>query len=152
ELLEEEAGRPEGLERLLELRSEPLELPADPGRKLGQPGFERLPRLVTAGVEAEAGEVARERADVRGDRHPVVVQDDHDRGLEADGGLAGPEVRPEVAADLPGRVDYVLADLLREPLELVVVQILEVHRPLDRVEQAWRRLAALSFPAHQESL
>src|SRR2546427_297351 len=44
-----------------------------------------LARLVELRVQAHPVEVAREGADVRGDRHSVVVQNDDDRDLEAAG-------------------------------------------------------------------
>ena len=57
--------------------------------------------------------------------------------------LAGAEVGPEVAADLTDRVDDVGAHLLRHPLQLGVVEAVQVGRAVDPVEQA--RLAALAL-------
>ena len=64
ELLEEEAGRPVGLDRRLDLRAEPLDPLAEAERQLGQPVLDPLAGVVEAGVEADPVEVARERADV----------------------------------------------------------------------------------------
>jgi hypothetical protein len=44
-----------------------------------------LARVPELGMQADALEVARQRADVRRDRHPVVVEDDDDRRLRAAG-------------------------------------------------------------------
>jgi hypothetical protein len=41
-----------------------------------------------------------------------------------------------VTADLPNRVDYVLADLLRELLELIVVELVKVLGFVDVLEKA----------------
>ncbi len=251
ELLEQEPRRPEGLQRLLQLRAEALDLAADAGGELREPRLDGLARLVALGVQPQPVEVARQRADVGRDRHAVVVQHDHDRRFEAariqqrlevdaarhravadnrdhprigmlvrrkpelraqahrlldpdrvargrgrvagahdvvrrlgaraegrkaavfadarqlvaaagqdlvrvglvadvpedlvlrrvehavqrDRQLAGAEVGAEVAADLPDRVDDVLAHLLREPLELVLVEFLQVVRAIHPVEQ-----------------
>ena len=243
ELLPEEARRPERLDRLLELRAEALERGADAAGQLGQLVLDGLARVPELGVEADAVEVARHRADVRRDRHPVVVEHDDDRrpeparlvdrlerdaaghravaddrddlarvvlaavahplldadgvadrrrgvagahdvvlGLEdraerrealvladrrelvaaagedlvrvglvadvpqdlvlrrveqrvqRDGELARPEVGAEVPADLADRVDDVLADLLGDLGELVLVERVEVLRAVDAVE------------------
>jgi hypothetical protein len=53
--------------------------------------------------------------------------------------LAGAEVRPEVAAYLPHRVDQQLAHLLRDLLQLVLGQPVEILRAVDAVEQAGGR-------------
>jgi hypothetical protein len=83
ELLEEEARRPVRLERLLEDRPEPLDPLADARRQPGERLLGLLARVVQLRVEAHAVEIARQRAHVRGDRHPVVVHHDHDRHAEA---------------------------------------------------------------------
>ena len=85
ELLEEQPRRPVGLQRLLEDRPEALHPLADPGGQLGQRLLGILARVVELRVEAHAVEVARQRAHVRGDRHAVVVDHDHDRQVEAAG-------------------------------------------------------------------
>ena len=85
ELLEEEPGRPVRLQRLLQDRAEPLDLAADAGGQLGERLLDVLARVVELRVEAHAVEVARQRADVRGDRHAVVVHHDHDRHVHAAG-------------------------------------------------------------------
>jgi hypothetical protein len=243
ELLEEQSGGPVGLDRRLDLGTEPLDPPAEPERQLRQPLLDVLAGVEEPRVEADAVEVVGERADVRRDRHPVVVEDDHDRRLEparlvqrlvgdaagqrpvadhrddlavgadaashrllepdrvADRGrgvagahdvvlglgdraerreaavladrrepvpaagedlvrvglvadvpenlvarrlhqavqrdreLAGPEVGAEVPADLADRVDDQLAGLLRDLLELVVVEPVQVERSLDAGEE-----------------
>src|SRR3954463_8424848 len=84
ELLPPQPGRPERLDRLLQLRAEALERRAD-ARQLGEPLLDALARVPQLRVQADAVEVARHRAHVRRDRHAVVVQDDHDRGAEAAG-------------------------------------------------------------------
>ena len=85
ELLEEEPGGPVGLERRLDLRAEPLDPAAQAHRQLGQARLDVLASMPEARVEADAVEVARERADIGRDRHPVVVEDDHDRRLQPAG-------------------------------------------------------------------
>ncbi len=85
ELLPEEAGRPEGLDRLLELRPETLERRADAGRQFGQRALGAFARLVELRVHAHAVEVAAERADVGRDAHAVVVEDHDDRRTQAAG-------------------------------------------------------------------
>src|SRR5207244_11503765 len=85
QLLPEEPGRPERLDRLLELRAEPLERGADADGEARQRVLDALARLPEARVEAHAVEVARECADVRRDRHAVVVEDDDERRSEPTG-------------------------------------------------------------------
>jgi hypothetical protein len=46
-----------------------------------------------------------------------------------------------VAADLTDGLDDVLADLLREPRELVLAELVEILRALDPIEQPCRWLA-----------
>ena len=50
--------------------------------------------------------------------------------------LAGAEVGAEVAADLPDRVDDVLAHLLRELRELLLGERVQVLGSVDLLEQA----------------
>ena len=50
--------------------------------------------------------------------------------------LAHAEVGSEVTADLSDGVDHVLADLLRELLQLIVVELVEVLRFIDVFEKA----------------
>ncbi len=243
ELLEEQPGRPVGLDRGLDLGAEALDPPAEAERQLGQPLLDVLAGVEEPRIETEAVEVVREGADVRRDRHAVVVEDDHHRRLEpaglvkrlvgdaagqcsvadhrddlpvgadaaahrllepdcvADRGrsvtgahdvvrrlgdrtergeppvladrrepvlpagedlvriglvadvpedlvprrfhqavegnreLAGPEVGAEVAADLPDRVDDQLAGLLRDLLQLLVVEAAQVGGPVDPIEE-----------------
>ena len=85
ELLPQQARRPEGLDRLLQLRAEALEGRADAAGQLGQPVLDALAGMPQLRVEPHAVEVARERADVGRDRHPVVVEDDDDRRAQAAG-------------------------------------------------------------------
>ena len=54
--------------------------------------------------------------------------------VQRDSQLAGAEVRAEVAADLPDRVDDVPAHLLRELRQLLVGQRVEILRALDARE------------------
>ena len=56
---------------------------AEAERQAGEAVLDALAGVVELRVEADAVEVARQRADVGRDRHPVVVEDDHDRGLQA---------------------------------------------------------------------
>ena len=245
ELLEEETGCPVGLDRRLDLRPQPFDPPAQPQRQLGQPVLDPLAGVVEARVEPHPVEVARERTDVGRDRHAVVVEDDHDRRLQASGGvqrlvsdaagqravadhggdlavladslahrlfeadrvtdrgrgvtgahdvvlgledraergqavvladcrqrlaaagedlvrvglvtdvpedlvagrveqavqgdgqLAGAEVGAEVTADLADRVDYVGAHLLRDLLQLLVVEVVQVGGGIDPLQQSW---------------
>ena len=67
-----------------------------------------------------------------------VPEDLVGRGVEQrvqrDRDLAHPEVRPEVAADLPHRVDEELADLLGDLDQLVLGEAVEVLRAVDAGE------------------
>ena len=83
ELLPPQAGRGEGLDRLLELRAEALEGGADAGGQLRQLLLHPLARSPQPRLQAHAVEVARERPDVGRDRHAVVVEHDHHRRAEA---------------------------------------------------------------------
>jgi hypothetical protein len=85
ELLEEEPGREVGLDRRLHLGPEPVDPAAEAQRQVSQSLLRRRTRLVEALVQAHALEVARDRPDVRRDRHAVVVDDDHHRGLQPAG-------------------------------------------------------------------
>ena len=51
-----------------------------------------------------------------------------EHAVQGDRQLAGAEVRAEVAADLPDRVDDVLAHLLRQLLKVVLAELLQVVR------------------------
>ena len=127
ELLEQEPGRPVGLDRLLELRAEALDPAAEAERQLRQPLLDALAGVVEPRVEADAVEVARQRADVRRDRHAVVVEDDHDRRLEAAGvveRLEGDAAGQRAVAD-HGDDLAVLADPLAH-------RLLEADRVADR--------------------
>ena len=55
--------------------------------------------------------------------------------MERNGQLARAEIGAEVATDLADRVDDVVAHLLRELLELVLAERLQVLGPVDAVEQ-----------------
>ncbi len=59
--------------------------------------------------------------------------------MQRDGDLAGAEVRAEVAADLPHRVDDVLANLLRYLLQLLVAEAMEI-----RGRSMWSRKTGIS--------
>ena len=83
ELLEEEARRPVGLDRRLDLRPEPFDPLAEPQGQPREAVLDALARVVEPRIQPHTVEVARERADVRRDRHPVVVEHDHDRRLQA---------------------------------------------------------------------
>ena len=85
ELLPQQAGRPERLDRLLQLRAEPLEARADAAGQLRQAALDALAGVPQLRVQADAVEVARQRADVRRDRHAVVVEHDDDRRAEPAG-------------------------------------------------------------------
>ena len=64
ELLEEEAGRPVGLDRRLDLRPQALDPFAQSQRQLRQPVLDPLAGVPEAWVEADPVEVAGESADV----------------------------------------------------------------------------------------
>ena len=66
------------------------------------------------------------------------------QAVQRDGELAGAEVGAEVAADLADRVDDQLADLLGDLLELLVRELPQVRRGLDRVEQPLGRSRSLA--------
>src|SRR6185437_2723866 len=85
ELLPPQAGGPERLDRLLQVGTQPLEGGADPDRQLRQAALDVRAGVPQLRVQAHAVEVARERADVGGDRHAVVVEHDHDRRSQAAG-------------------------------------------------------------------
>ena len=85
ELLEEQSRCPVGLDRRLDLGAEALDAAAEAERQLRQPLLDLLARGMQARVQAVVVEVAAERADVRRDRHAVVVEDDHHRRLQAAG-------------------------------------------------------------------
>ena len=91
QLLPPQAGGPEGLQRLLEVRTDPLKRRADAGGELGQAAFDALARVPQLRVHANAVEVPRERSDVRSDRHSVVVEHDDDRRALAAGLVNGLE-------------------------------------------------------------
>ncbi len=127
ELLEEESRRPVGLDRRLQLGPEPLDLAAEAERQLGEPLLGVRARLVEALVEPRALEVARDCADVRGNRHAVVVDDDHHRRLQASGmveRLVGDTAGERSVADHGDDV-AVLADPLPH-------RLLEADRVADR--------------------
>ena len=127
ELLEEEARRPVGLDRGLHLGPEPLDPAAEAERQLGEPLLGGRARLVEARVEPHALEVAGDRADVRRDRHAVVVEDDHHRRLQPAGvveRLVGDAAGERAVAD-HGDDLAVLADPLPH-------RLLEADRVADR--------------------
>ena len=53
--------------------------------------------------------------------------------------LAGAEVGAEVAADLPDRVDDVLAHLLRDRLQLLVAEAVQVLGLVDPLQELWHQ-------------
>ncbi len=59
-----------------------------------------------------------------------------EQAVQRHGQLAGAEVGAEVAADLADRVDDVGAHLLRDLLQLLVVEAVQVGGTVDPVEQA----------------
>ena len=65
------------------------------------------------------------------------------QAVQRHGELARPEVRAEVPADLADRVDDQLAHLLRQLLELLVRETVQVGRPVDLVEEARPLVAVL---------
>ena len=101
ELLEEEPWRGVGLDRRLDLGAEALELAPETERQLRQPLLDVLARVVEARAQAQPLERARDRADVGRDRHPVVVEDDHDRGLQPARVVQSLERDPAVSAPSP---------------------------------------------------
>ncbi len=58
-----------------------------------------------------------------------------EQAVQSDRELAGAEVGAEVPADLADHVDDQLTGLLRNLLQLLVAEVLEVGGPVDRVEQ-----------------
>ena len=107
ELLPPKSRRPEGLDRLLQVRPEALEGRADADRQPRQAPLDLGAGVPQLGVQADAVEVARQRADVGCDRHAVVVEHDHDRRAEAarladrlEGDPAGHRAVPDHGHDL----------------------------------------------------
>ncbi len=100
--------------------SEPLEGGADPRRELGQPALEVLAGVVQLGVEPDAVEVARQRAHVGRDRHPVVVEQDHDRGPLAARLMDGLERDPTGHRPIPDHRHHV-----------AILPVAAAHRLLD---------------------
>ena len=106
---------------------EPLDPLAEAERQLGEAVLDPLAGVVEARVEPDPVEVARERADVGRDRHAVVVEDDHDRRLQAARGvqrLVGDAAGQRAVADHGGDL-AVLADPLAH-------RLLEADRVADR--------------------
>ena len=62
--------------------------------------------------------------------------------MQGDGELAGAEVGAEVAADLADRVDDVGAHLLRDLLQLLLVELVQVGGAVDRAQQRLGRLSS----------
>ncbi len=58
-----------------------------------------------------------------------------EHAVQGDGELAGAEVGAEVTADLTDHVDDVAAHLLGDPLQLLLVEAVQVVGPVDAVEQ-----------------
>ena len=54
--------------------------------------------------------------------------------MQRHGDLAGTQIGPEMASDLPHGVDQQLAHLLGQRLELLVTQLMKVLRLVDAVE------------------
>jgi hypothetical protein len=105
QLLPPESRGPEGLDRLLEVRTQALERVADADRELGEPALDALAGVPQLGVEADAVEVARQRSDVGSDRHPVVVEDDDDRRPLSAGLVHGLEGHAAGERAVPGDGD-----------------------------------------------
>ena len=128
ELLPPEPGRPERLDRLLEVRAEALERRADPAGQPRQPALDVGACVPQLRVQADAVEVARQRAHVRRDGHAVVVEDHHDRRAEA-AGLAD-----RLEGDAPGHraVADDGDDLAGVDLVSVAHALLDPHRVADR--------------------
>ena len=102
ELLEEESGSRVRLDRRLDLGPEAPDAIAEAERELGQARLDVLACVIEARVGAQALKRAGDRADVGRDRHPVVVEDDDDRGLQAAGvvqGLEGDAAGERAVAD-----------------------------------------------------
>ena len=123
-------------------------------RRRGVPGAHRVVLGLRDRAERREAAVAADRRElvaapredlVRVGLMPDVPEDLVARGVEQrverDRELAGAEVRAEVAADLADGLDDVLADLLGEPRELVLAELVEVLRALDPIEQRGRGLA-----------
>ena len=68
-----------------------------------------------------------------------------EQAVQGDGQLAGAEVGAEVAADLADRVDDVGAHLLRDLLQLLVVELVQVGGAVDRRRAAARRLVVVAL-------
>ena len=118
ELLEEQARRPVGLDRRLDLGPEALDPLAEAERQVGEPLLGLGAGVVPARVQPHAVEVAGDRADVGRDRHAVVVEHDHDRRLQPAGvvqRLVGDAAGERAVAD-HGDDLAVLADALAHRL------------------------------------
>ncbi len=85
ELLPPQPRRPEGLDRLLQVRTEALERRADSDRQAGEAALDVRARMPQLRVQPDAVEIQGQGADVGGDRHAVVVQHDDDRRAQAPG-------------------------------------------------------------------
>ena len=59
-----------------------------------------------------------------------------EQAVQGDGDLARAEVGPEVAADLADRVDDVFADLLRDDLQFLIGEVVEILGLVDPLEQS----------------
>ncbi len=94
ELLPPQARGPKRLQRLLDVRAKAFECRPDPHRQACQPALEVLARVPQRRVQADAVELPRERPHIGGDRHPIVVEQDHDRGSPAAGVLDRLEGHP----------------------------------------------------------
>ena len=118
ELLEHQAWGPVGLDRRLDLGPEALDPLAQAQGQPRQPGLDVLACVVEALVETDAVEVGVERADVGRDRHPVVVQHDHHRRLQAAGVVERLERHPARERSVADHRDdlAVLADPLAHRL------------------------------------
>ncbi|CAB4948877.1 unannotated protein [freshwater metagenome] len=95
------AVRVQELHGALELGADVLDDAAD-AREVGQAVLDALPTVPELRVQADALEVAGQRADVRRDRHAVVVQDHDERRAHAAGlvrGLEGDAAGHRAVAD-----------------------------------------------------
>ena len=56
--------------------------------------------------------------------------------MERHSDLASAEIGSEMATDFTNRVDDVLADLLCNLLQLLIVEAVQIARPIDRVQKS----------------
>ena len=127
ELLPPQTRRPERFDRLLHVRPEALERGTDPRRQLGQSLLHVFACVPQLRVQPHAVEVARQGADVRGDRHPVVVEHHDDRRAETTGLVDGLKRHPAGQRAVAGYRHHV--GVLGQAL---AHRLLDAHRIADR--------------------